>query len=399
MCTPHNNAARCSCIEPYFGDPYTTGCRPECIHNSECPSSLACIKQHCRNPCTAACGANAECAVVNHLPTCSCTRGFEGDPFVGCKRVPIVGPVSVCEPNPCGPNSICRTVEGHPTCSCQVGYFGAPPQCRPECVVSSECAQHLACINQKCADPCAETCGFNAKCQVNNHNPICSCPANYIGDPFEQCLPKRKYQIVIIPEILLMNSRETSSAVEPPRNVDPCLPSPCGPNANCRNVNNRAECSCAAGMFGAPPNCRPECVINQDCPSNRACIRQRCEDPCIGICGFNALCSTQNHQPKCSCIEGFEGDPYTACRMRESEYIFSAYLLSFPRARTWAREPLPLMLNVPFSGALDVLGLWYTSYACSSYCVHMVASISIYIFILLCIPLLLSIILVMYITY
>jgi len=114
--------------------------------------------------------------------------------------------------------------------------------------------------------------------------------------------------------------------------VDPCLPSPCGSNSICRNVNNRAECSCAPGMFGAPPNCRPECVINQDCPSNRACIRQRCEDPCIGICGFNAVCSTQNHQPKCSCIESFEGDPYTACKMRESEYRTFDYLLSFPRA-------------------------------------------------------------------
>lgn len=81
-------------------------------------------------------------------------------------------------------------------------------------------------------------------------------------------------------------------------------------------------------MFGAPPNCRPECVIHQDCPSNRACIRQRCEDPCIGACGFNAICSAQNHKPICACIDGHEGDPYAGCNLRQSEYI-SMLLLQF----------------------------------------------------------------------
>lgn len=78
-------------------------------------------------------------------------------------------------------------------------------------------------------------------------------------------------------------------------------------------------------MFGAPPNCRPECVIHQDCPHNRACIRQRCEDPCIGACGFNAICTAQNHRPTCSCIEGHEGDPYAGCNLRQSEYKLFFY--------------------------------------------------------------------------
>lgn len=29
-------------------------------------------------------------------------------------------------------------------------------------------------------------------CIVINHNPICSCPRDYVGDPFERCQPKRK---------------------------------------------------------------------------------------------------------------------------------------------------------------------------------------------------------------
>lgn len=107
---------------------------------------------------------------------------------------------------------------------------------------------------------------------------------------------------------------------EPAIYRNPCIPSPCGTNAECKEYDNRAVCSCALGMLGAPPNCRPECVIHQDCPSNRACQTQRCQDPCIGSCGFNARCTTQNHQPTCSCIEGYEGDPYASCTSRQSKY-------------------------------------------------------------------------------
>jgi len=60
-------------------------------------------------------------------------------------------------------------------------------------MVSSECAQDKACVNQKCVDPCPGTCGLNARCQVVNHNPICSCSAGYTGDPFVRCLQESSY--------------------------------------------------------------------------------------------------------------------------------------------------------------------------------------------------------------
>lgn len=96
-------------------------------------------------------------------------------------------PTNPCEPSPCGPYSVCRVRNKQAICSCQTGYFGTPPSCRPECLVSSECSLDKACVNQKCQDPCPGVCGLGARCQVNNHNPICSCPPNYIGDPFVQC--------------------------------------------------------------------------------------------------------------------------------------------------------------------------------------------------------------------
>lgn len=92
-----------------------------------------------------------------------------------------------CQPSPCGPYSQCREVNGHAVCSCQTSYIGSPPNCRPECIVSSDCAQNMACQNQKCIDPCPGTCGAEARCQVVNHYAACSCPPGYTGDPFNRC--------------------------------------------------------------------------------------------------------------------------------------------------------------------------------------------------------------------
>ena len=92
-----------------------------------------------------------------------------------------------CQPSPCGPNSQCRVINEQAVCSCLLGYIGSPPQCKPECVVSSDCTSDRSCLNLKCIDPCPGTCGSGAVCNVVNHNPICSCNPGYIGDPFVRC--------------------------------------------------------------------------------------------------------------------------------------------------------------------------------------------------------------------
>lgn len=112
-------------------------------------------------------------------------------------------PMNPCVPSPCGPYSACRAVNGHAVCSCQQDYIGSPPSCRPECMVSADCPQDRACIKQKCADPCPGTCGVNARCQVVNHNPICSCAAGFTGDPFVRCLKERKL-ISSVPCLVLL---------------------------------------------------------------------------------------------------------------------------------------------------------------------------------------------------
>lgn len=98
--------------------------------------------------------------------------------------------VNACFPNPCGPNSQCREGNGQAICSCLPNYIGEPPSCKPECLLSSDCASNKACINQKCVDPCPGPCGQQAECRVFNHNPICSCRSGFTGDPFTRCFSK-----------------------------------------------------------------------------------------------------------------------------------------------------------------------------------------------------------------
>lgn len=102
---------------------------------------------------------------------------------------------------------------------------------------------------------------------------------------------------------------------------DPCVPSPCGLNSQCRSLNGNPSCSCLPSYIGSPPSCRPECLINAECPSNFACIQEKCKDPCPGSCGSGAQCSVVNHTPICKCNEGFIGDPFTYCSPKPPEPV------------------------------------------------------------------------------
>lgn len=181
-----------------------------------------------------------------------------------------------------------------PSCSCLPEFIGSPPNCRPECASNSECPPHLACIKQRCSDPCLGICGLNAECKVVSHIPNCMCLLSFEGDPFVQC--NRVQQIAIV-------ERPT-----------PCSPSPCGANAVCKEHNSAGSCACLPDYVGNPyEGCRPECILNSDCSSDRACIRNKCQDPCPGTCGQNAACQVTNHLPSCTCFDGYSGDPFRLC--------------------------------------------------------------------------------------
>jgi hypothetical protein len=77
-----------------------------------------------------------------------------------------------------------------------LNFIGIPPNCKPECISNNECSNHLACINNKCKDPCQGSCGVNSECRVVSHTPMCICPNGYTGDPFSQCLISSSKQFV-----------------------------------------------------------------------------------------------------------------------------------------------------------------------------------------------------------
>lgn len=134
-------------------------------------------------------------------------------------------------------------------------------------------------------------CGANAYCKARNHSPTCICLEGFEGDPFTSCRQRQRPR----PEV----------------KIDPCSPSPCGSNAICRVVGVSASCACIEGFIGRPPNCRPECIVNEDCPQDRSCVGQKCVDPCN--CGVNADCRVIRHNAQCECRYGFTGTPQTYC--------------------------------------------------------------------------------------
>lgn len=122
----------------------------------------------------------------------------------------------------------------------------------------------------------------------------------YTGDPFARCF---------------------QPVVEKPRvPANPCVPTPCGPNSECRPVGEYPACTCIESYLGSPPNCRPECAINSECAFDKACMNLKCIDPCPGSCGFNTKCIVINHTPSCSCDEGYTGDPFQRCYPTPSKY-------------------------------------------------------------------------------
>lgn len=223
-------------------------------------------------------------------------------------------------------------MSGQAVCSCLPTYIGTPPACRPECIASSECSPQLVCKDYKCVNPCPSPCGLNTNCVVVNHSPICSCMSGYSGDPFTICslIPRKiiircmknyinsisQYIALFLYHIIINRNFEYLSAITPPLvQKDPCVPSPCGSFSQCRNIGDSPACTCLENYMGQPPNCRPECTIHSECPSDRACINMKCVDPCPGSCGTNALCSVINHIPTCRCPEGYTGNTFVLCEI------------------------------------------------------------------------------------
>lgn len=96
--------------------------------------------------------------------------------------------IDTCLQTHCGTNAVCRSDYNHRArCYCLDGYRGNPVVAceRPECTSNDECPYNLACVNERCQDPCQ--CGDGAQCRVDNHIATCKCLPGYVGDAYKKC--------------------------------------------------------------------------------------------------------------------------------------------------------------------------------------------------------------------
>ena len=108
--------------------------------------------------------------------------------------------------------------------------------------------------------------------------------------------------------------------------INPCLvDNPCAVNAECRPINHQSSCFCPPGLQGDPyVDCKSvECLINQDCPQDKACIQNRCVNPCLHDppCAPTADCRVRQHSASCVCPPGTIGNPFVLCSPREEPVV------------------------------------------------------------------------------
>ena len=158
---------------------------------------------------------------------------------------------------------------------------------------------------------------------MNYHIPILTSFKHKIKKYFPKSgEPKiSKMHVRFSPLLNILHDSYLNISVPPPtttERTDPCRQSPCGLNALCTSRNGLASCTCREDYFGDPYlACRPECSVNQDCPPTKACQNLHCLDPCPGAgCGSNAQCKVINHIPTCTCPEGYQGEPFSSCRLQ-----------------------------------------------------------------------------------
>lgn len=297
-----------------------------------------------------------------HQPVCRCTDGYIGNPLVQCRRPPIHDIESKCSCNVHITNELPEkgarlnpqlnpTQKSHVIQEILVDHHRAEPIVTVVCLATGRFARvnrctsahHPTVIRSVCRMrivPEIDRASINvAQIRVPAHvaimpNAVSSitiqCARANMDSPVIRSSSVARHRVGLIPVgwISLHQSMSYLSdrrfvpvpyypfhiaIIEHEQPTNPCVPSPCGGNANCRVVDGRPVCACIGNYIGRPPYCRPECMVNSDCASNMACQNERCTNPCIGSCGPNTDCHVQQHVPRCQCGPGFSGDPYSGC--------------------------------------------------------------------------------------
>lgn len=258
-----------------------------CRSNKDCSSDSACVNNKCQNPCASdgACGPNALCNCVDHIPSCKCPAGFEGNPVPeqGCVRVPATCSAT----NQCPQGHMCIANQCNLPCasttSCAVGERCYNNVCTKVCYTNNNCLPGEICND---AGTCQPGCASDGDCPYSQVciNAKCKCGTGFIGTPFG-C-----------------------------SDIDECTENPCHPSARCENGPGSFRCACPETTVGdaySEPGCRlpNQCYKNEECANNLACVEGKCKDPCsVTQCGPNAQCHSNDHRAVCECPPGNLGD-------------------------------------------------------------------------------------------
>ena len=163
---------------------------------------------------------------------------------------------------------------------------------RLECYSDNDCAYSEVCHQGTCLDACLVTkCGANARCESRHHSAQCICLPGYTGNPQHAC-----------------NLCEFSPSWS-------------------TNVISFSICCTIFPLsfllvdFPTAPELTVGCESNDDCPDYTSCRNRKCINPCAvdKPCAPTANCRVVNHNPVCTCPNGYIGSPHTRCTPRKSK--------------------------------------------------------------------------------
>lgn len=254
----------------------------------------------------------------------------------------------------CGLNALCKTVFHRPRCSCPNCYIGRPDlECRPDpkcesqstprpndpsgldyrCKTDKDCHQALRCDrNGQCTDPCQHptfVCDGNKKCEARNHRPVCVCKSGFIVNEYGELICAPDKR-----ECLRNDECASNLACVSGHCINPCTENerrgmPCPQNKTCQVLDHTAQCICME-------DCSPSlsiCLRDAGCPPDQSCVNYQCVDPCKSAkCADGSPCFAENHKPICKfCPSGFVADARYGCQKGKHIPTYQAKSFTSPK--------------------------------------------------------------------